>query len=236
MNIYTDTVKNKKYGCSIKAELLKHSQEYRVLATLRYLYPQKYKTMTAGESPDLQDCTGGIGIEVIAAVRENDMQANRAFAYLREESDNKKAEKLKQPIESSGYVLSSTPWGTPTISTSGTAEGDKKTFQESIRKKLTKLQDYRIKCKILGLAVIWPEMPSNEAQSHLVEWIREIVQESDDFFDFIYVISRRGCIYYDAQKDIFEKKAISGEESKSLQTIARMTAEGELSLDSQEWE
>ena len=73
MNIYTDIVKNKQYSQPIPSELLKHSQEYRVLATLRYLFPQKYNEMALGESPDLQDCGNGIGIEVTVAIRENDI-------------------------------------------------------------------------------------------------------------------------------------------------------------------
>lgn len=68
MKITTDLVKNNKFTSPIKASLLKHSQEYRVLGTLRYLYPQKFISMTTGESPDLQDCVNGIGIEVTVAV------------------------------------------------------------------------------------------------------------------------------------------------------------------------
>ena len=140
MKIYTDLVENKKYSCPIQADLLKYSQEYRVLATLRYLFPGRYETMAMGESPDLQDCINGLGIEVTAAVRENDMKASRAFSKLCQERNNQAAKKYNGIIESSGYSLKSLPWGQLSISTIGTSDGEKKCFQNSIRKKKTKLE------------------------------------------------------------------------------------------------
>lgn len=80
MRIDTDLIKNKNYIYPIQSSVIKHSQEYITLATLRYLFPQRYETMIKGESPDLQDSVNGIGIEVTAAVRENDMKASRALA------------------------------------------------------------------------------------------------------------------------------------------------------------
>lgn len=55
MKIDTDQIKNKKFTAPIKSELQKHSQEYRVLATLRYLFPNRFENMVTGEAPDLQD-------------------------------------------------------------------------------------------------------------------------------------------------------------------------------------
>ena len=82
MKINTDLVKGKKYCSAIKPNTLKHSQEYRVLATLRYLYPSKFDTMITGEAPDLQDSASSTGIEVTAAVKEDDMKVSRAFSEL----------------------------------------------------------------------------------------------------------------------------------------------------------
>ena len=60
MKINTEIVKNKEFETAIKPSLLKHSQEYRVLATLRYLYPSKFDKMVTGEAPDLQDREKGL--------------------------------------------------------------------------------------------------------------------------------------------------------------------------------
>ena len=51
MKIDTDKIKNKKFTTPIKSEPQKHSQEYRVLATLRHLYPNRFENVVTGESP-----------------------------------------------------------------------------------------------------------------------------------------------------------------------------------------
>ena len=102
MKINTDLVKGKKYYSAVKPNTLKHSQEYRVLATLRYLYPSKFDTMITGEAPDLQDSASSTGIEVTAAVKEGDMKVSRAFSELNQ-GKPKDIEKRKNIIKSSGY-------------------------------------------------------------------------------------------------------------------------------------
>lgn len=43
MKIDTEKIKNKKFTAPIEAKLQKYSQEYRVLSTLRYLFPNRFK-------------------------------------------------------------------------------------------------------------------------------------------------------------------------------------------------
>lgn len=236
MKIHTDSIEHKKYDCSIRPCLHKHSQEYRVLATLRYLLPEKFMTMTVGESPDLQDCSGGVGIEVTEAVKGNDMKAGRAFSTLCKDRNGPNAEMNKEIIKASGYSLYSASRDIISIGTTGTLDGEKKCFQNSIRKKREKIQKYKCNFNTLGLAVFLPEIPTFEAESCLIDWIREVFQESDNSFDFVYVLSHRFCIYYENRTDIVKKWAISSEENQLLGTIARMTAEGELTLEDQEWQ
>ena len=233
MKIQTDLVSNNIFNGSTKDSLRKHSQEYRVLATLRHLFPGKYETMLTGESPDLQDCINSIGIEVTAAVRENDMRAASTFSKLCRDINN---QQLKDTIDKSGYSFVQSPVGGLSIATTGVSYGEKKCFQESIRKKKAKLQQYKANFEILGLAVILPEMPTSEAENHLPDWICEVFQEDDNLFDFVYVISHRFCIYYEIQTDSLQKWSLSKEVNCRLSTIARMTAEGILSLEDQEWQ
>lgn len=96
MRIDTDKIKNKKFIEPIKSEPQKHSQEYRVLATLRYLYPNRFENMVTDESPDLQDNKNGVGIEVTIAVDFRDMRASREFANLQQNNGN--TEKYKKPL------------------------------------------------------------------------------------------------------------------------------------------
>ena len=201
---------------------------------MRYLYPTNFDEMITGESPDLQDCVNGIGIEVTAAVNENDMKVSRAFSELYQ-GKPKDIERRKNTIESSGYSFVPLIDEKVAIATSGTADGEKHFFQESIRRKTKKLKQYRTNFKKIGLAVILPEIPTSYAEGHLSEWISELLEETDNLFDFVYVISHRFCIFYDTQKNVEEKHLLTSEENWALSTIGRLTAEGELSLTDSEW-
>lgn len=234
MKIDTNKIKNKRFTTPIESELQKHSQEYRVLATLRYLYPNRFENMITSESPDLQDKENGIGIEVTAAVDWRDMRASREFANLQQKDVN--TEKHEKAIVSSGYSIFSLKENWVAICTSGTSDGEKFFFQESIRKKIKYLQRYKTEFKKIGLAVILPEIPTSDAEAHFCEWIAEVFGKSSTVFDFVYVLSHRFCIFYDVQEDVVEKRTINETETILLATIARMTAEGELSLSDWEWQ
>lgn len=234
MKINTDLVKNKKFSSSVKPSVLKHSQEFRVLATLRYLYPTKFDTMIMGEAPDIQDSASSTGIEVTVAVKEDDMKVSRAFSELNQ-GKPKDIEKRKKIISSSGYSFVPLKDESVAISTSGTADGEKHFFQESIRRKIEKLEQYRANFKRMGLAILLPEIPTSYAENHLSEWISEVFDESVNLFDFVYVISHRFCLYYDTQAGTAERHSLTQDESRLLATIGRMTAEGELSLTDSEW-
>lgn len=234
MKINTDLVKGKKYSFAVKPNTLKHSQEYRVLATLRYLYPSKFDTMITGEAPDLQDSASSTGIEVTSAVKEDDMKVSRAFSKLNQ-GKPKDIAKRKKIIESSGYSFVPLKDEKVAISTSGTADGEKYFFQQSILRKTKKLQQYRTNFKRIGLAILLPEIPTSYAENHLSEWISEMFDKSANLFDFVYVISHRFCLYYDTQAKSTEKHSLTQDESWLLATIGRVTAEGELSMTDEEW-
>ena len=234
MNIRTDLVKNKEFASPIKSSVLKHSQEYKVLATLRYLFPAKFNTMITGEVPDIQDFVNGIGIEVTSAVKENDMKGSRLLSELHQGKPID-TEKCKEKFKSCEHSFVSIKDEKAAISTTGTSDGEKYIFQESIRKKTKKLQQYRANFKSIGLAIILPEIPTSHAENNLSKWTYEIFKKSDNLFDFVYVISHRFCIYYDTQSNVLEKHSLTNEECRLLSTIARMTAEGKLSLTDKEW-
>lgn len=233
MKIDTDQIKNKKFEGPIKSDLQKHSQEYRVLATLRYIFPNRFESMVEREVLDLQDIKNGIGIEVTSAVDWKDMRASSELANLKHK--NKNNEKHKIAISTTGYLFLTIKECKYAIYTSGTSYGEKVYFQESIRKKIIKLPQYKAKFQKIGLAVILVEIPTSYTKDHICEWIEDIFDKNDNVFDFLFVISHRFCIYYDVHENIFEKRMINCEENRFLRIIARMTAEGELSLSDEEW-
>lgn len=234
MNIYTDLVRNKKFASPIQSSLIKRSHEYRVLATLRYLYPTEFGTMIVRESPDLQDDASGIGIEVTAAVKEDDMRVAHIFSELCE-GNQRDATECKNIIESLGYSFVPRRDGKNAITTAGTSDGEKVFFQKSIRRKTEKLQKYRINFQRIGLAILLPEIPTAYAEKHFSEWIAEFSVETENWFDFVYVISHRFCMHYNVKENTVEKHSLTQDESRLLSTIGRMTAEGELVLTNPEW-
>lgn len=234
MKIDTEKIENKKFAVPIEAKLQKYSQEYRVLSTLRYLFPNRFEKMVKGEAPDLQDKENGIGIEVTVAADWRDMRAAREFAKLQQENGD--IEKCKKAITSSGYFFFYTIKDKVAIYTSGTLEKEKAFFQESIRKKINNLEQYRAEFQKIGLAVIWIDIPTSDVRDNLGKWIAEVLDKTDIVFDFVYVLSHRFCVYYDVQEQSSELLTIKDMETKRLATIARMTAEGELSLNDEEWQ
>lgn len=82
MNLATNRIKEYRSESAILPQRLNQSQEYRVLATLRYLYPAEYGNMILRDAPDLQDNQSHIGIEVVACASNQDMKASRVFSDL----------------------------------------------------------------------------------------------------------------------------------------------------------
>lgn len=234
MKIDTDLVRKKEFATSIKSSHSKLSREFKALAILRYLYPQRFENMAKGESPDFQDTINDMGIEVTDAVKENDMLVSRTFPDLCQ-GDAENEEMCIKKIEKNGYSILPIKKNRFRIITTGTADGEKLFFQRIIRKKIKKLEDYKKKFKKIGLAIMLPEIPTSYAEDHFLEWTKEILNEDKSFFDFVYVLSHRFCIYYETQQNLSEKKPLKSEEYIALSKIARMTAEGELSLTDPEW-
>lgn len=233
MNISTALIKNKVFNGAISSELVKKSQEYRVLAVLRYLFPGKYEQMKQGDKPDLQDSINHIGIEVTSAVQADDMKANRVLA----EFDDASSEKLPKDLDkiiNCGYNINII-YGKMSIIRSGTADSEKTCLQNAIIKKCKKADKYKEDYARISLAVLLPEIPTSYAENHIIDWIKEIHSVIKTSFDLIYVISNRFCIICDIKNDYMDKKCLENADNQSLCKIARMTAEGELTLDSIEW-
>ena len=233
MNINTDLIKNKKFNGAISNDIVNVSQEYRVLAILRYLFPGEYEQMEHGDKPDLQDKIKSFGIEVTAAVQETDMKANRVLAEFDETSSEKFPKDLDKIINC-GYDINII-YGKMSISRSGTADSEKTCLQNAIIKKCKKADKYKKKYARIGLAVLLHEIPTSYAENHIIDWIKEIQSEIKISFDLIYVISNRFCITCDIKNDHMDKKCLKNTDNQLICRIARMTAEGELTLDSIEW-
>lgn len=233
MNINTDLIRNKKFKRAISDELLKESQEYTVLAVLRYLFPGKYEQMKHADKPDLQDKNNSIAIEVTVAVQESDMKANRAFAKI-DKTTSESQEIATTKITECGYEINKTN-EIMSIVKGGTSDSEKHGLHKAILNKCKKANNYKMDFHSSGLAVLLSEIPTSDTENHIIDWLKEIHSEIESSFDFIYVISHRFCIMYDIKNDIIGRKCLRSTENRMLRTIARMTAEGEITLESDEW-
>lgn len=235
MNIFSNVVADYIIDSAIQSELVKQSQEFRVLATLRYLFPNRFDYMIKGERPDLQDIASGTGIEVTIAAKDKDMQAARVFTENCENHRSSKAIYGKKAIENNGYSIIQNQYGKVLTVPTGTLEGEKRVFQDCIHRKLLKASEYRRGFPKLGLAVLLTEIPTTEAERSFGDWVYDVLPSKEAAFDFVYIISERFCHYYNILMPYRLRKAITKEETLLLGKVARMTAEGELTLDSPVW-
>ena len=232
MNIDSDRIKRKEYHSAINPGLQKHSQEYRVLATLRFLFPGKYENMVLADCPDLQDRNSGIGVEVTSSVKNAEMQAARLFSYYVDGTD---VERNNQKLNAMGYSVHNSEIVKSLVSPIETSYGEKVCFQSSIRRKQAKVTKYRKEFNQIELAILLPEIPSTDAEAHFVDWIQELQVENTKGFDSIIILSHRFCIVYSNETKANRKIPLSKEVELLLSKIGRMTAEGELTLSSFEW-
>ena len=234
MNIYTERINNKIFNGAISSNLVKVSQEYRVLAVLRYLFPGEYEQMEHGDKPDLQDSINHIGIEVTAAVLEDDIKASRLLAEIDDNSSERQMESIEK-ISQCCYEYHNTDGIKSITKGGGASDSDKECFCNAIIKKSKKADNYKKDYKRLGLAVILFETPLRDTEDHIIDWIKEIHSEIKTSFDMIFVISSRFCFICDIKNDYMDKKCLENTDNQLLCKIARMTAEGDLTLDSIEW-
>ena len=208
MNLYTDLLKENSFCDPTADGIVKHSQEYRVLATLRYLYPLKFDNMIVADAPDLQDKENDVSIEVTTTAKEGSMEVSRLFCETLSADNLYKREKQEKIICSRGYSIMSLNGKVNYLLASGTDAEEKAFFQASLQKKNKKIEEYKKKFLRVGLAVLWEGIPTSYAEENIKEWIFETYINADKTFDLIYVIASRFCIYYDIHSRYFEKRLI----------------------------
>ena len=232
MKLFTDRVNMKDFADRIDPELLKKSQEYRVLGTLQFIFTEKFDKLSVSEAPDLQNANGDIGVEVTTAVSENDMKASSAFCFYQKAVDEKSKKRAERKIFETSSKIVLYENGITAMRSSG-GMNEECEYKESIIKKIKKSNNYKRIVKHLYLAVVLPEIPSREAESNYPRWTRDIIRNSE--FEEVYVISERFCIRIDLLRGENSVFKISDDQNLAIRKIARMTAEGELDFSSEEW-
>ena len=236
MNIYTDRVINKKFNNAISANIQKFSQEYRVLAILKYLFPDEHANLKPSDNPDLQNDKNNYAIEVTITASQEQMQANREFTHLCNEKDTESQKKIKEKIENNGYNIIESDYGKIMDCSWRNILFEERIFKEAIRKKLEKVNNYREHFPTIGLAILWIDRPTTEASEKIIDWIKECEKTcGQKGYDFYYILTQDSVIYYDTKDNSESIHHLSSMDARYLSTIGRMTAENEISLSDVEW-
>lgn len=231
MNINTLRVVNKEITGRIKDEKkLKCSQEYFVLAFLKYKFPGKYKDVIKAEKPDLQG--EKVFVEVTTLETYEDMQANKEFAKFCEDHDEQRA----TTIEKTGNALryyAVTDFQSLDNGGGYNFEYDRLLLDQRVCEKIKKAEGYDKKNRTPELALVKNDRP-------LLEWLEKIddsleaIVNNQETYETIYILFPEGCIYIEKGKSP-QKVELSQEEYSRLKTIGRMTAEEEIRPDDEEW-
>lgn len=234
MKIDTARVQNKKYSDAIKPSLQNKSQEYRVLATLKYFFPEKFENFILADKPDLQNKDASYGVEVTIATSEDDMKASREFSNLKNSNNRQKTVKK---IETTGHTVSENNNVCALASPLRKIQCEKQIFEKAITYKIRKIETYSDTFSTIGLAVLLIDPPTSEAEQNFPEWISCCIKkEGHRCFDFYYILCYRFLLVCDECGNVIAKKMLTPDQNKHLSIIGRMSAESEIKLYDIEWQ
>lgn len=233
MNLETDRLKNgnKLIKDVIEPNKLKDSQEYFALALLKILFPEKYKNLLKKnmDRPDLKDVSNNFGVEVTTADSENDNEDNRLLSIYRK--NNKK--EIKKVLEKHGNIICDTGMATRIVSGGGyKTKYDNCLLTKSIYKKIISVKKYISNFEYVDLVVIKNEIVPSIWEDEIFNCVDEIVKNNEMVFRNIFIIYKNYCycIFSKAyHKKIYIKK------TDRLRVLGRLTAEGVIKMEDEEW-
>ena len=231
MNIDTPRIVNKKVSGYIKdGEKLKLSQEYFVLAFLKYKFPDKYKDAFHSDRPDIQG--EKLFVEVTTLDKNTDVQASKEFAKYSEDHDERRI----KTIERTGNALRDKSCiNVPSLNRGGgyNFESDHLLLEKRVREKIDAAKGYDIRNRTPELALIKGDRPLQEWLEKISSSLETIVN-GQEIYKTVYILFPNGCIYIEKGKSL-QRIELSQNEYLHLKTIGRMTAEEEINTDDEEW-
>lgn len=227
MNL-TDEVRNYQVSSPLPIEKIKTSREYRVLAILKYSFPERFASLRKAEAPDLQDAKANLGIEVTSALSPRDEQiTGESIKYSRAKTEAER-EKCLKIIHNCGGTRDEISTGYPV----STADSDKAHVIDAFRKKMKKVNQYHKQFQHMGLAIII-DIPLFFFYDP--EWGKWLVEINEGQYDFVALIHWSGVDIYDFLTGNYLTKGINREDMDALQKIGRMAAEGIIKDDDPVW-
>ena len=224
-----DEIRNYQFTTTLPTELMKTSREYRTLAILKYSFPERFSKLQKAEAPDLQASDGQLAVEVTWGGSPRDEQISGEslkFSHARTEAEK---ESCLKKIQNNGGNRDDVSTSYPV----GTSEGDKKNIVEVFRKKLKKVDNYRMSFQCIGLAIILDIPLFFFDDSQWGKWLSDI---NNDSFDFVALIHWSGLDIYDFKTGNYSQRRISREDMDALKRLGRMAAEGIILDNDPVWE
>lgn len=224
-----DDIRNYEVTTALSPKLIKTSREYKVLAILKYSFPERFSKLQKSEAPDLQEPDGELAVEVTWGGSPRDgLISGESVKYSHAKTKDEK-DKIRQKIQKNGGDRNDISTNYPV----GTSEGDKKSVIEAFRKKLKKVDNYRQSFLRIGLAIIIDIPLFLIDDPDWGNWLSDINNSS---FDFVALIHWSGVDIFDFKTGEYSKQRICREDMDALKRLGRMTAEGKIKDDDPVWE
>ncbi len=229
MKLQTKRIEEYKPTKPTNSHCISASQEYRVLATLKTFFPRKFKLAYKSERPDIK--TDSLGVEVTLICNPKEKEIESIFGNAK-----KRAEKLKEKTRKEGlYIIEEA--GIPILRKGGgfDSENYKKYVEKAIQLKLQKSNEYVDEFgSNLELVILQEDLIPSEVEKNVAKWMLEIAGKNC-IFKKIYYICSNYIIRADTANEHIWKRKITAEQNMAFKIIGRMTAEGNLDMDSPEW-
>lgn len=225
----SDEIRNYQVSSPLSAEKIKTSREYKVLAILKYSFPERFADLHKGEAPDLQDVKSNTGIEVTSAFSPRDERITGESIKYSHAKTEEERERCLRIIQNCGGTRDEISTGYPV----STIESNKADVIDVFRKKLKKTDQYHKQFQHIGLAIII-DIPLFFFYDH--EWGKWFDEINGEKFEFMAIVHWSGVDIYDFRTRNYLTKRINREDMDALGRLARMAAEGIIKDEDPVWQ
>lgn len=196
--------------------------EYMSLESLKCCFDNKYNDFFVADSPDIQNKSGIVGVEVTEAISREEAQINGEFVKYHIKGDRKRKERSKAIIEANGGRLDEICLTYPIKN----IQNEKSIFQDAIRKKMRKLESYRKKgFQTIELLIYYDELPIPFGLEDIKLWFDEVLNDYEDKYNSIYLLHPYRIINYDIMCNDIQTTIIEREKYELLKDNVRVLLE-----------
>ncbi len=234
MNLNTERIINNIKYPRTTNQKIKYSQEYCVLAVLKYYFPEEFVNFEHSESPDLRN--DSYGVEVVSITDEKERKVESLFDKYQIASQEKQDTTSFINKIYKGYTIDASFGKSFLQYPISTSAKEKKLFLDVIAKKVSKCSDYETKCSRVDLAVYFPEIPTTECLENLPNWARDSFEKNKNKYGRIFFVSNRNLTVVETETwTTINSIEIPQKTWQAFRKIGKLTADGLIKLTDPEW-